>query len=774
MLTDVPALAEQPGELWHSQLLSLALTLSPSIMEARAAVARARTLCIWSSALLTPRATLHLPHAEYFFGSGLFYAAFRGNASANMFRSAGYSGFTLRYRDLIAFIDSADPSGMNGLAAYLDQLLPLRPVVTNLDVVGSQLHGRVRSHVVIRLNGSRALALLGVVGGSDLSAVNPILHARLTNHLQALKAEVALLQAMPSAPELVVVVLPAHQLAREAERLDPAMQVNATAIVRQVAREVAGVHVLIVPNLLGTPIKSGSTLSNAPAHYWETGADGNRVLVVLQHNLDHDVTNVSVLFDDNNRLVGGATALLSSSATLQPGTSAIGLDCSAAEDAPTRYRLLDYHYQMSTRFSTTEGYLMHDLEAEDDGWRPGTCQGLRSGAEGVLARCGCRVAQCGIGDLITDALRWKARADVALINGGAIRNGLLKGKVSRQHLIESLPFGGEVTVVRVSGAALVAALNKSVVALWKTHGPASSEQVTPHGRFLQVSGLSFTWGFTGSGSPTISHVIVDGAPLAAFSSVVVATNAFLAKGGDGYSMLAVADKNGLGVSITAAVGDYLREHAPTPPGLDIASNSNGRITSTFMQVRPANDDGRGNTDTTTAGIVGAVIGGVAVPLCALFILLVRRAFKASAVLHDRMRSELQVLSQAEKDGFEATRDGSVHADAHPDGCTFWLLDAQDLRNLDVDGLPTSGADNLQERSTQVGSSPTMMQNICRERRLPGSDTILRSPLRRNAGRTFDASTVMTTRPTLRLVPLTIRNEVSQARLLANSVLAVSQ
>ena len=111
--------------------------------------------------------TVAIDHGEYFFGSGLFYAAFKGNASADFFRSAGYSGFALCYRDLIAFIGLEDPSGMDGLAKYLDQLLPLKPVVTNLIAVGTPLNGRVRSHALIELSDSRKLALLGIVGLRD-------------------------------------------------------------------------------------------------------------------------------------------------------------------------------------------------------------------------------------------------------------------------------------------------------------------------------------------------------------------------------------------------------------------------------------------------------------------------------------------------------------------------------------------------------------------------------------------------------------------------------
>ena len=260
-------------------------------------------------------------------------------------------------------------------------------------------------------------------------------------------------------------------------------------------------------------------------------------------------------------------------------------------------------------------------------------------------------------------------------------------QVTQEHLIQALPFGGEVTVVRVSPEALVIALEKSVESLSKTHGPAPSEQATPHGRFLQVSGLTFTWGFDDeSGMLLVSDVLLDQAPISDFTTITVATIAFLANGGDSYDVLNVADKNGLGVSITEAVGEYLTAHAHTSPGLAIASESTGRITSTFLQLQSANQEDNEGSDATKAGVVGAIVGGVGVPLCILLLVVVRRTLEAQARIRDRKRSDLQALSQAERDGFNATSEGSVAAEASRDGCVFWFLDAHDLRELDADGL----------------------------------------------------------------------------------------
>ena len=41
----------------------------------------------------------------------------------------------------------------------------------------------------------------------------------------------------------------------------------------------------------------------------------------------------------------------------------------------------------------------------------------------------CRLEENTLGDLITDALRHYGQSDVAFINGGSIRDNLLKGKI---------------------------------------------------------------------------------------------------------------------------------------------------------------------------------------------------------------------------------------------------------------------------------------------------------------------------------------------------------
>jgi hypothetical protein len=183
---------------------------------------------------------------EYFTGRGLFWDTFRGNASSEFFRAENYDAFALGYRDLAAFVDSDDdPLGDIGLSAYLDRL-HTRPVVTNLNVSGTRLEGRIQTHALVNMSSGRRFALLAVTDPVDLLASKPLLATRLRAHHDALHIEMARLRALPGGtPELVVLVLPAGKSAR---RLYNDVS-RAQEYVRTVVREVIGLHVVIVPRL---------------------------------------------------------------------------------------------------------------------------------------------------------------------------------------------------------------------------------------------------------------------------------------------------------------------------------------------------------------------------------------------------------------------------------------------------------------------------------------------------------------------------------------------
>ncbi|MBQ8934699.1 MAG: bifunctional metallophosphatase/5'-nucleotidase [Lachnospiraceae bacterium] len=91
-----------------------------------------------------------------------------------------------------------------------------------------------------------------------------------------------------------------------------------------------------------------------------------------------------------------------------------------------------------------------------------------------------RRAETNLGDFCADAYRDQTGADIALINGGAIRVSLEKGDITYRDTISVYPFGNMLCVLEATGQQILDALE------WGARGlPAEN------GGFLQVSGLRY-------------------------------------------------------------------------------------------------------------------------------------------------------------------------------------------------------------------------------------------------------------------------------------------
>jgi 5'-nucleotidase/UDP-sugar diphosphatase len=110
--------------------------------------------------------------------------------------------------------------------------------------------------------------------------------------------------------------------------------------------------------------------------------------------------------------------------------------------------------------------------------------------------------------------------DFALQNGGGIRADLAEGPVRLRDIYDVLPFDNSVVVLTLKGS--------DVMVLFD-HIASISEG---RGAFPQVSrGLSFTIDRT---SGTCTDVFINGKPLNPKGVYKIATNSYLANGGDGY------------------------------------------------------------------------------------------------------------------------------------------------------------------------------------------------------------------------------------------------
>ncbi|MGO0060197.1 bifunctional metallophosphatase/5'-nucleotidase [Brevibacillus fluminis] len=143
-----------------------------------------------------------------------------------------------------------------------------------------------------------------------------------------------------------------------------------------------------------------------------------------------------------------------------------------------------------------------------------------------------RTRETNIGNYIADKMLERTKsiagheADVALTNAGGIRVQLKAGDITKKDLYSLLPFPNTLVVVEVTGAELKQALESGV-----------SQVEQGAGRFPQISGMSFTYDKTQPAGQRVVEVLVGGKPLDEKKTYKVATNDFIAVGGDGYETM---------------------------------------------------------------------------------------------------------------------------------------------------------------------------------------------------------------------------------------------
>lgn len=174
-----------------------------------------------------------------------------------------------------------------------------------------------------------------------------------------------------------------------------------------------------------------------------------------------------------------------------------------------------------------------------------------------------RTRETNVGNLITDIMLARTKtikgheADVALTNAGGIRTQLKAGDITKKGLYTLLPFPNTLTVVEVTGEELKQALESGV-----------SEVEKGAGRFPQVSGMSFSYDPAQPAGQRVIEVKVGGQPLDLAKTYKVATNDFVASGGDGYTSLKKANAFNTGLTLFSVVEEALIQQKVVKPQVE--------------------------------------------------------------------------------------------------------------------------------------------------------------------------------------------------------------
>ena len=190
-----------------------------------------------------------------------------------------------------------------------------------------------------------------------------------------------------------------------------------------------------------------------------------------------------------------------------------------------------------------------------------------------------RNSETALGNIITDGMLAKAKqytdkkVVMALQNGGGIRAEIPAGNVTIGQVMSVLTFGNTLSLVELTGADIKAAFENSV-----------KDAPEEHGRFLHISGGKLTYDSSKEvGSRVVSLKYYDEATkayvdVADNETYTVATNAFTAKGGDGFSSFGKAYEEGRVTDLGLSDWENLKEQLLSMK--EIKFTTEGRIVDT--------------------------------------------------------------------------------------------------------------------------------------------------------------------------------------------------
>ena len=149
---------------------------------------------------------------------------------------------------------------------------------------------------------------------------------------------------------------------------------------------------------------------------------------------------------------------------------------------------------------------------------------------GVNSDFKCRWTETNIGNLITDSYRDYHRANIAVLNGGGIRDNIAKGWITLRDTWSVLPFGNKVCLIRISGKDILHMLE---------HGVASVE--SHNGAFLQISGAKYRYSREKNIGQRITSVSIGNSRLKLDQLYTLALPDFILNGGNDYTFLSKVD-----------------------------------------------------------------------------------------------------------------------------------------------------------------------------------------------------------------------------------------
>jgi len=237
----------------------------------------------------------------------------------------------------------------------------------------------------------------------------------------------------------------------------------------------------------------------------EKGLKVNDTYIVSAGSYLRNVGVVEINVRDG-KVVGTTPMLIPAEDVLNPQESDLARAYGITE-VPTNPKVDEYIASMQGQLSDVLSKVIAKIPMDLDG-----------------ERANVRTRPTNLSKIITAAMTEQSGADFSITNGGGIRASLKAGPVTIGDVITVLPFTNILTVVEMTGADVYAAFEHGYRMLPEQNGGfAQSDLNVVYNRFAEPG-------------KRIIRVLLNGKPIDRNKTYRVATNDFLAAGGDGYTM----------------------------------------------------------------------------------------------------------------------------------------------------------------------------------------------------------------------------------------------
>lgn len=224
---------------------------------------------------------------------------------------------------------------------------------------------------------------------------------------------------------------------------------------------------------------------------FENGEKVNDTLLVSTGEYLSNVGKVEIELNENNEVVNATASLISKEEASK-----------VTPDAKVAAKIAEIDKAQSEVLSEVIGKNTIDLDGE---------------------RNSVRFGETNLGNLITDAMMDETGADLAITNGGGIRASIKVGDITKGDVVSVLPFGNFIVTKQLTGAQIKEVLEFGV----RSYGESL-------GGFPHVAGIKFVVDPSRPVGDRIISLTINDKALDMNKTYTVATNDFMASGGDDY------------------------------------------------------------------------------------------------------------------------------------------------------------------------------------------------------------------------------------------------